>query len=59
MKSDIIKIQQTWNYTYLNLYDRAKNIIKKNATKAFYNEKEHVYLETDVLSVGLGTSLHK
>ena len=34
----------------------AKNIIKKNATMTFYNEKAQLYLEIDVSDVGLGTS---
>ena len=46
-----------WNNTYKNLYDRAKNIMKKNAVMVFYNEKEQLYLETDVLGVGLGASI--
>ena len=36
-----------------NLYNRTKNIIKKNVTMAFYNEKKQFYLETDVLGVWL------
>ena len=40
-----------------NLYNRDKNIIKKNATMAFYKEEEQLYLETDMLGVGLRASL--
>ena len=38
----------TQNNMYQNLYDRAKNIIKKNATMAFYYEKEQLYLQGHV-----------
>ena len=48
------KYKWTWKNLYQNLYYRAKNIIEKNATIAFYIEKEQLYLETDVLVVGLG-----
>ena len=34
-----------------------KTIIKKNATKAFCNEKKQLYTETNVLGVGLGEIL--
>ena len=34
-------------------YTRAKNIIKKNATMAFYDKKWQLYLETDVFGVSL------
>ena len=47
----------TWNDTYQCPYDGTKTIIKKNATMAFYNEKEQLYLETDVSGVGLGAGL--
>ena len=33
--------------------------IKKNATMVFYNEKEQLYPETDVLGIDLGESLSK
>ena len=36
---------------------RTKSIFKKNATMAFYNEKEQLYMETDALLLGLGASL--
>ena len=35
---------------------RAKSIIKKNAIKKFYNEKEQLYLETVALGAGLRAS---
>ena len=41
---------------YQTLYDRAKNIMKKNVTMAFYNEYEQLYQETDASGVGLGAS---
>ena len=47
----------TWNSTYQNLYDKANNIIKKNETMAFYNEKQQLYLETNASDVRLGASL--
>ena len=55
-KLTLSKSEWTWNTTYQNLYKRAKNIIKKNSTMSFYNEKEPFYLETDTLGVGLGAS---
>ena len=33
------------------------NIIKRNVTMSFYNEKEQLYLETDTSGEGAGTSL--
>ena len=35
----------------------AKNIIKRITTMAFDNEKEQLYLERDIMDVGLATSL--
>ena len=43
-----------WNSTYQNLCDKARNIIKKNVTMAFYNEKQWWGLGTDLLEVSLG-----
>ena len=40
--------------TYIKTYMRAKNVIKKNVTTAFFNETEQLYLETDALGVWLG-----
>ena len=51
------KFKLTWNNTYQNLYNRAKNIIKKNEAMGFYNEKGQLYLETDALCVGVGACL--
>ena len=51
------KCEWTWSSTYQNQYNRTKNFIKKNATMAFYNEKEQLYLETDALGIILGESL--
>ena len=39
------------------LYDRAKNINKKNVTMAFYKEKQQLYLVTDASAVSAGASL--
>ena len=36
---------------------RGKTITKKNATMAFYNEEEQLYLETGMFGIGLGASL--
>ena len=47
----------TWNSTYQSLYNRAKTTIKKSIAMAVCNEKEQLYLEADVLGVGLGGSL--
>ena len=54
-----LRCEWTWNNIYQNLYKRAKNIIKKNETMEFYNEKEQLYLETDALGIGLGASLQQ
>ena len=44
--------------THTKIYmTQPKNIIKKNATMAFYNLKEQLFLETDMLGVGLGARL--
>ena len=50
-KAHIIKNECTWNNTYQNLYERAKNIIKKNETMAVYHTKEHLSIETDAFGV--------
>ena len=39
-----------------NMNNRAKNIIKKNATMEFYNVKQQLYLETDALGASLRKS---
>ena len=39
-----------------SMRQRTKNI-KKNVTMSFYNGKEQVYLETDVLGIRLGSIL--
>ena len=51
------KCRWTWDSMCQNLYDSAKNIMKNNVTIAFYNEKEQLFLETDVSGMGLGPSL--
>ena len=56
-KAYIIKVWMDMEHTYQNLNKRARNIIKKNETMEFYNEKEQLYLETDALGIGLGASL--
>ena len=40
-----------------SLCSRSKAIIKKDATMAFYEDKEQICLETDALGVDLGASL--
>ena len=45
------------NSTYQYLYDRGKYIIKRDMTTAFYNEKEQLHLERDVLDVDHRASL--
>ena len=52
-----LKSEWTWNRTYQNLYAREKAAMKIAATMVFCNDKEQLYLETDVLGVGLKTSL--
>ena len=48
----------TWNSMYQFSNDRAKSIIKKNATMmAFYNEKQQLYSKRDVSGVSLWASL--
>ena len=36
-----------------------KNIIRKNATTGFYNDKQQLYLQTDASGAGLGKVLCK
>ena len=38
-KHTLSKCKWMRNFTYQNLYNRAKNIIKKNVTIIFYNKK--------------------
>ena len=52
-----VKSEWTWNNTNQKLYDRAKSLIKIDTSMAFYNEKQQLYLETDMLDVGLRASL--
>ena len=52
-KAHNIKIQVNIEQSYQS-YTRAKAIIKMNMTMAFYNEKEQLYIEGDILSAGLG-----
>ena len=40
-------------------YERAKNVIKKNVTKAFYKEKEQLSSETDASGIGVGANLQQ
>ena len=54
-----LKCDWTWNSTQQNLYNSSKNIIKRNLTMAFYNEKQQLYLETDALGVSLGQVFRK
>ena len=51
------KCERTWNNICQNIFNRARNIIKKNVAMAFYIKKKQLYLETDTLGVGLGASL--
>ena len=37
-----------WYCTYQKLYLQEKSIIKKDMSVKFYNEKEQLYLETEV-----------
>ena len=46
----------TLNNTYQNLYNRAKIIIKKNATMAFYNDKGTIRPGNRCIDVDLGAS---
>ena len=49
-----VKIDQTWNKTNHEQYERAKTLIRKDVCMKFYNEKKPLYLETDVSAIGLG-----
>ena len=42
---------------YHDLYDRAKNIIKKDACMKFYNAPRPLYLKTYATGVNLGARL--
>ena len=46
-----------WKNTYQVLYNRTKNIIKKNVTMAFYNEKKIYIYKTDASGIDLVASL--
>ena len=52
-----LKYKWTWNSIYQNLHERAKITTERNATMAFYNEKQLLYLDTDAVGVDLGASL--
>ena len=51
-----MKSEWTWNNTYLKLCERAKSPIKTDASIAFNNEKEQLYLQKDTLGVTLRAS---
>ena len=54
-----LKCEWTWNSRYQNLYDKAKNINKKNVTScvAFCNVKQQPYFGRDASGVSLGICL--
>ena len=51
------KYYWAWNNTCQNLYHGAKIFIKKNATVAFYNDKQQLCSKTNASGVSLGESL--
>ena len=51
------KTEWTWNAMYLNVFDKAKAIIKEDVCMKFYDETKLLYIETDVSGVGLGAAL--
>ena len=55
--ADFIKMWMDLQQHLLQPIQQSQNIIKKNATMVFYNEKEQLYLETDASGVGLGASV--
>ena len=52
-----IKAHWAWNKMYQKLYDKAKNLIKKDACMKFYDTSRPLNLETDASGIGLGTGL--
>ena len=56
-KTDTIEIWVDIEQHLLKLYESAETVIEKNATMAFYNKKDQLYLERDVLGVSLRSSL--
>ena len=52
-----MKSEWMWDNTYQKLYKRGNSLIKKYGSMAFYNEKEQLYLEMDMLGVSLRASL--
>ena len=51
------KTEWTWNADDQKLFNKASFIIKADTCMKFYNKTKPLYLETDALGVGLGTSL--
>ena len=43
--------------TYQKIFDEAKSIIKEDVSMKFYVETRPLYIETDVLGIGLGAAL--
>ena len=56
-KLTLVKTDWRWNRVYQDLYERAKNIIKKNACTKFYGISRLLYLETDALDITFGARL--
>ena len=52
-----MKVDWPWKKTYDELYNNTKALVKKGTCMKFYNERQALYLETDMSGVGLGASL--
>ena len=53
-KLTLVKADWTCNRMYQDLYDRAKETIKKDAFMKFYDTSRPLYLETNASGSGLG-----
>ena len=42
---------------YQDLYDKAKNIMRKEVCMKFYDTTKPLYLVTDAINIGLGADL--
>ena len=53
-----VKVEWAWN-KYQELFDKATVLIKKDTSMKLYNERQPLYLETDVSSASLVAGLHQ
>ena len=51
------KTEWTWDATYQKMFDKAKAIVKEDASLKLYEENKPLYVDRDVPQVGLGAAL--